>query len=122
MARLSEKCFFCEYDVGPLKQKPEVCVACCGRDNFRPKKHMMPRMKQAYEALIREEGEIDRLTLETEKTTGFDRVTALAVLKDISACMYPSVEEVWGRKTLVIGRVDFERIRAKYLDNKGEEK
>ena len=46
-----------------------------------------------------------------------DRLTALRVLQDLSSCMYPSFD-LFGRKTLVINRVDFEKIRAKYLDTK----
>lgn len=50
-------------------------------------------------------------------TEKFDRRTALRVLQDLSSCMYPSFD-LYGRKTLVINRVDFEKIRAKYLDRK----
>lgn len=45
----------------------------------------------------------------------FDRPTALAVLKDLSAHMYPSYD-LFGGGTLVIDRPDFEEIRKKYLD------
>lgn len=47
----------------------------------------------------------------------FDRQTALDVLKDLSAQMYPSYD-LFGNKTLVIDRDKFEKIRAKYLDKK----
>ena len=49
------------------------------------------------------------------KEYGFDRRTALEVLKDVSRHMYPSYD-LFGRKTLVIDRYKFEEIRAKYLD------
>lgn len=45
----------------------------------------------------------------------FDRDTALAVLKDFSRDMYPSYD-IFGRKTLVINRDEFEAIRKKFLD------
>lgn len=48
-----------------------------------------------------------------------DRTTALAVLKDLSKCMYPS-NDIFGGKTLVINRTDFEAIRKKYLDRSKE--
>lgn len=51
------------------------------------------------------------------KNEDFDRQTALRVLNDLSSCMYPSFC-LFGRKTLVINRVDFEKVRAKYLDRK----
>lgn len=47
--------------------------------------------------------------------SGFDRDTALAVLKDFSKNMYPS-NDIFGKKTLVIDRDKFEAIRKKYLD------
>ena len=46
-----------------------------------------------------------------------DRLTALRVLQDLSSCMYPSLD-LYGNKTLVINRDKFEKIRAKYLDQK----
>lgn len=49
-----------------------------------------------------------------------DRATALSVLKDISRCMYPSYN-LFGEKTLVINRDQFEAIRKKYLDKQNEE-
>lgn len=54
----------------------------------------------------------ERNNIETEK---LDRLTALRVLQDISSKMYPDVN-LFGQKTLVIRREDFEKIRAKYLD------
>ena len=52
--------------------------------------------------------------------TLFDRDTALAVLKDISAELYPSYD-LFGNKTLVIKREKFENIRKKYLDREESE-
>ena len=51
---------------------------------------------------------------------GHDRKTALAVLKDLSRDMYPNYD-LFGTKTLVINRSQFEKIRAKYLDTHKEE-
>lgn len=44
----------------------------------------------------------------------YDRATALAVLKALSKDMYPSVN-IYGGKTLVISRDNFEFIRKKFL-------
>lgn len=55
---------------------------------------------------------------QAQKNVVFDRCTALRVLNDLSSCMYPSFD-LYGRKTLVINRGEFEKIRAKYLDRKG---
>lgn len=51
----------------------------------------------------------------SNQITDFDRDTALAVLKDFSRDMYPSCD-IFGRKTLVINRDEFEAIRKKFLD------
>ena len=51
------------------------------------------------------------------QTEEFDRRTALRVLQDISSNMYPS-SDIFGTKTLIITRYDFEKIRQKYLDKK----
>ena len=59
-----------------------------------------------------------RMYQRLQKNEKFDRTTALRVLNDLSSCMYPSFD-LYGRKTLVINRVDFENVRAKYLDRKG---
>lgn len=45
----------------------------------------------------------------------FDRATALMILKEFSRDMYPSYD-IFGKKTLVINRTDFEAIRKKFLD------
>ena len=50
-------------------------------------------------------------------TEKLDRLTALRVLQDLSSCMYPSYD-LYGNKTLVINRDGFEKIRAKYLDQR----
>lgn len=55
---------------------------------------------------------------QAQKNVDFDRRTALRVLNDLSSCMYPSFD-LYGRKTLVINRGEFEKIRTKYLDRKG---
>lgn len=47
--------------------------------------------------------------------SSFSRDTALAVLKELSNDMRPSYD-LYGNKTLVIDRDDFEIIRHKYLD------
>lgn len=49
----------------------------------------------------------------------FDRDTALSVLKNLSEHMYPSYD-IFGTPILTINRSDFEKIRAKYLDKKGD--
>lgn len=54
---------------------------------------------------------------ETTQNETFDRHTALRVLQDLSSCMYPSLD-LYGRKTLVIRREEFEVVRKKYLDRK----
>lgn len=59
--------------------------------------------------------ESERLDREKEK---LDRRMALRVLQDLSSKMYPDIN-LFGQKTLVIRREDFEKIRAKYLDRKG---
>lgn len=46
-----------------------------------------------------------------------DRDTALAILKEFSRDMRPG-EDLFGNKTLVINRDQFEAIRKKYLDRK----
>lgn len=46
-----------------------------------------------------------------------DRNTALSVLKEFSRDMYPSYD-LFGRKTLVMRREQFEDIREKYLDKR----
>ena len=55
--------------------------------------------------------------IENAPTVELDRQTALRVLNDLSSCMYPS-RDLFGYKTLVISRAEFEKIRAKYLDTK----
>ena len=47
----------------------------------------------------------------------FDRKTALMVLQVISNKMYPNLD-IFGNKTLVINRYDFEAIRKKFLDKR----
>ena len=58
-----------------------------------------------------------RIYQQAQKNIDFDRQTALRVLQDLSSCMYPSFD-LFGIKTLVINRADFEKVRAKYLDRK----
>ena len=53
--------------------------------------------------------------VEDGKKETLDRRTALRVLQDLSSNMYPS-NDIFGTKTLVITRYDFEKIRQKYLD------
>lgn len=55
--------------------------------------------------------------IENAPAVDLDRQTALRVLQDISSYMYPDIN-LFGQKTLVIRRSDFEKIRAKYLDRK----
>ena len=52
-----------------------------------------------------------------DQSVEFDRDTALAVLKAISKHMYPSLD-IFGNKTLVISRHNFEVVRRKFLDKK----
>lgn len=58
--------------------------------------------------------ELSELAEESGKK--LDRVTALAVLKDLSKDMYPS-QDIFGTKTLCITRRGFEQVRKKYLDD-----
>ena len=60
---------------------------------------------------------VDVEDIEKAPAVELDRYTALRVLNDLSSCMYPS-RDLFGYKTLVIGRAEFEKIRAKYLDRK----
>ena len=62
-------------------------------------------------------GKVNPDYIPPQSTVKLDRRTALNVLQDISSKMYPDIN-LFGRKTLVISREDFEKIRAKYLDNK----
>ena len=57
------------------------------------------------------------LDIDNAPAVELDRYTALRVLNDLSSCMYPSFD-LYGRKTLVINRINFEKVRAKYLDTK----
>lgn len=50
-----------------------------------------------------------------KKDFGFDRATALMVLKELSRDMYPDYD-IFGKGTLVIDRDKFEAIRKKFLD------
>lgn len=50
----------------------------------------------------------------------YDRDTALAILKEFSRDMRPSLD-IFGNKILTIRRDKFEAIRKKYLDGKGEQ-
>ena len=49
---MPEKCDFCEYDVGPLKSKLDICRMCRNCDNFQVKKRMSPVMSYKYEKFI----------------------------------------------------------------------
>lgn len=55
--------------------------------------------------------------IENAPAVDLDRQIALRVLQDISSYMYPDIN-LFGQKTQVIRRSDFEKIRAKYLDRK----
>ncbi len=106
-----EKCHFCEYDYGPLMDKPEQCCTCKNNDNFRLKKRATPRMLLEFKQLERDE------EWANDKSIEFDRDTALMILKEISKHMHPSTD-LFGNKTLTIHRYQFELIRKKFLDNK----
>lgn len=60
---------------------------------------------------------VDVEDIENAPSVDLNRLTALRVLQDLSSHMYPSTD-LFGRKTLVINRTYFEKIRAKYLDRK----
>lgn len=69
--------------------------------------HWMPRPKPPIKNEIFDQND-------DTQTVKFDRATALAVLKEFSRDMYPSLD-LFGNKTLVIRREKFEAIRKKYL-------
>lgn len=105
------KCDFCEHECGPLMGQSEICSACRDSSNFQVKKRM--NVKQAYEY---EKFKKDMEWL-CDQNTKFDRATALMVLQAISHRMRPS-HNIFGEKTLVINRYDFEVVRKKFLDKK----
>ena len=105
---MNERCFFCEFERGPLTDPLEICKECCDFNNFKPKIRMTQSMAHEYERFKKEEEWIN------DKTVEFDRDTALAVLKELSKRMYPS-HDLFGEKTLVIKRNKFEAVRKKFL-------
>lgn len=60
---------------------------------------------------------VDVEDIENEPSVDLSRETALRILNNLSSYMSPSTD-LLGRKTLVITRSTFEKIRAKYLDSK----
>ncbi len=73
------------------------------------------KLQQAYSVI----GEVvDKPNpFQDERKKIFDRRTALRILQDVSNNMRPS-HNLFGTETLVITRVDFEKIRHEYLDKK----
>lgn len=103
-----QKCHFCEYDYGPLMDQSKECSACKDCSNFQLKKRLSPGARAEYEKLKAEEEWIN------DRSTEFDRNTALEILKALSKRMYPS-HDLFGNKTLVINRNKFEAVRKKFL-------
>ena len=103
------KCDFCKHDRGPLVGRLDICAACHHRDRFQPKERMNELEQVRYEKILRDEEWIN------DKSEEFDRATALKVLQALSHKMHPSLN-MYGEKTLVISRYEFEVIRRKYLD------
>ena len=112
---MKEKCDFCEYDRGPLMDRPEQCGTCIDNNNFQLKKRLPPSMVNEYAKFKRDEEWINDQSVE------FDRDTALLVLGEISKRMHPSTD-LFGNKTLTISRYNFEVIRKKFLDKKEKER
>ena len=111
---MSGKCFFCEYDYGPVVGPSPKCCACFSHKLFEPKKHMSGHMAVMYEKFKSLEEGVDG------GVENYDRATALAVLKALSKHLYPS-HDLFGNATLVIDRYKFELVRKRFLDDtKGE--
>lgn len=106
---MGEKCHFCEYDCGPKRKKLDVCQSCEHYNNFKVKTRMSEIQAYHYKRFLEEE------KWANEHDPNLDRNTALAVLKELSRAMRPS-NDIFGNKTLVIGRRQFELIRRKFLD------
>lgn len=108
---MKEKCQFCEFDRGPIVGRLDICDECCDCDKFQVKKRMHPIESFKYEQLKKEEEWVN------DRSVEYDRDTALAVLKALSANMYAS-HDLFGEPTLVINRYRFEAVRKKFLDKK----
>lgn len=52
---MQKKCYFCEYDRGPLIEQSEICNTCHRSDKFQVKKRMSPRESYEYEMFRKEE-------------------------------------------------------------------
>ena len=105
---IDKKCHYCKHD-RPLVDRSDVCATCHHFDRFQLKDRLTPKSEYEYKRLVEKEAWAN------DKTEKFDRPTALAVLKAMSEAMHPSTN-IFGDKTLVIGRYDFELIRKKFLD------
>lgn len=105
---MARKCKFCRYERGPRKRRCDACKSCVDYSNFE----VNSRMTSGQEYLYRKY--IEREAWANDHSVQYDRATALAVLKALSKDMYPSVN-LYGNKTLVIGRDEFEFIRKKFL-------
>lgn len=103
-----KRCDFCIYDA-PKKHR-EFCKTCKNYNKFELKVLRTPLEQHLYEKLLEREAWI-------EEPIEFDRKTALIVLQAISHKMYPSLD-IFGNKTLVINRYEFEAIRQKFLDKR----
>ena len=104
-----DKCDFCKHDRGPLVGRLDICATCHHHDRFQPKERMNELEQVRYEKILRDEEWIN------DKSEEFDRATALKVLQALSHKMRPSLN-MYGEKTLIISRYEFEVIRRKYLD------
>ena len=112
---MSDKCYFCEHERGPLAEQSEACDTCRDFNNFQVKKRMSSGQFYEYEKLKYAEEQF------ANQNEVFDIDTASMVLKDITAHMCLSTDR-FGNKTLVINRYTFELIRKKYLDKKDDKK
>lgn len=103
-----KRCDFCIHDAP--KNGREVCKTCKAYDKFQLKPLRTSIEAHLYDTLLKREAWI-------EEPIEFDRKTALMVLQAISHKMYPNVD-IFGNKTLVINRYEFEDIRKKFLDKR----
>lgn len=53
----TNKCFFCEYDIGPLGNIKPQCKTCFNFKNFQVKKKMHPRQYHEWQKYKEREGD-----------------------------------------------------------------
>lgn len=111
---MGQKCYFCKHDHGPrgpYATRDYPCKSCRKHDHFELNPRMPQRMALEYDMLYGEKSKTIKPDFE------FDRDTALAVLKDLTAHLRAG-HDIFGEPTLTISRFQFEIVRRKYLDNK----